>query len=170
MKKLLKRARVRTLASVIAMAFAVQAWAIDPFNVRDIRIEGLQRVEPGTVFASLPFRVGDQYNDEKGSAAIRALFGLGLFTDVRLEVQGDVLVVIVEERPTISQVSFVGAREFERDADSPPSVAWRQTAPGGCGGSRPHVRPRPPADCCQRYRARCRHHRRFRSPAREFGM
>jgi outer membrane protein insertion porin family len=115
MKKLLKRARVRTLASVIAMAFAVQAWAIDPFNVRDIRIEGLQRVEPGTVFASLPFRVGDQYNDEKGSAAIRALFGLGLFTDVRLEVQGDVLVVIVEERPTISQVSFVGAREFERD-------------------------------------------------------
>ena len=115
MKKLLKRARVRTLASVIAMAFAVQAWAIDPFNVRDIRIEGLQRVEPGTVFASLPFRVGDQYNDEKGSAAIRALFGLGLFTDARLEVQGDVLVVIVEERPTISQVSFVGAREFERD-------------------------------------------------------
>ncbi|MES2483540.1 MAG: outer membrane protein assembly factor BamA [Pseudomonadota bacterium] len=115
MKKLMKRARVRTLASVIAMTFAVQAWAIDPFNVRDIRIEGLQRVEPGTVFASLPFRVGDQYNDERGSAAIRALFALGLFTDVRLEVQGDVLVVIVEERPTISQVSFVGAREFERD-------------------------------------------------------
>jgi outer membrane protein insertion porin family len=47
---------------------------VDPFTVRDIRIEGLQRVEPGTVFGSLPFRVGDQYNDEKGSAAIRALF------------------------------------------------------------------------------------------------
>jgi hypothetical protein len=47
------------------------AWALEPFTVRDIRVEGLQRVEPGTVFASMPFRVGDQYNDDKGSAAIR---------------------------------------------------------------------------------------------------
>ena len=70
------------------------AWAVDPFTVRDIRVEGLQRVEPGTIFASLPFRVGETYNDEKGSTAIRALFGLGLFKDVRLEVSGDVLVVI----------------------------------------------------------------------------
>jgi outer membrane protein assembly factor BamA len=47
------------------------AWAVDPFTVRDIRVEGLQRVEPGTIFASLPVRVGDTYNDEKGAAAIR---------------------------------------------------------------------------------------------------
>jgi outer membrane protein insertion porin family len=92
------------------------AWAVDPFTVRDIRVEGLQRVEPGTIFASLPFRIGDQYNDEKGSAAIRALFGLGLFKDVRLETLGDVLVVIVEERPTIADVEFVGLREFDKDA------------------------------------------------------
>ncbi|HYF41674.1 MAG TPA: outer membrane protein assembly factor BamA, partial [Ramlibacter sp.] len=58
----------------------------------------------------------DQYNDEKGSAAIRALFGLGLFKDVRLEVSGDVLVVIVEERPTVADVEFVGAKEFDKDA------------------------------------------------------
>ena len=85
---------------MVAMAFAASsAWAVDPFTVRDIRLEGLQRVEPGTVFASLPFRVGETYNDEKGSAAIRSLFALGLFKDVRLETNGDVLVVIVEERP-----------------------------------------------------------------------
>ena len=54
-------------------------WAVEPFTVRDIRVEGLQRVEPGTVFASIPVRVGDNYNDEKGTASIRALFGLGLF-------------------------------------------------------------------------------------------
>jgi outer membrane protein insertion porin family len=72
-------------------------------------------VEPGTVFASLPFRVGDEYNDEKGSAAIRALFALGLFKDVRLEVSGDVLVVIVEERPSVAEVDFVGSREFDKD-------------------------------------------------------
>jgi outer membrane protein insertion porin family len=116
MKKQLKRFRVRTVSAVVAMAFVVNAWAVDPFTVRDIRVEGLQRVEPGTVFASLPFRIGDLYNDEKGSAAIRALFGLGLFKDVRLEVSGDVLVVIVEERPTVADVDFVGTKEFDKDA------------------------------------------------------
>lgn len=116
MKKQLLRFRARTVSSMVAMAFAANAWAVDPFTVRDIRVEGLQRVEPGTVFASLPFRVGDQYSDDKGSAAIRALFGLGLFKDVRLEVSGDVLVVIVEERPTVADVDFVGAREFDKDA------------------------------------------------------
>ncbi len=101
--------------SLAALALAAHAWAVDPFNVRDIRVEGLQRVEPGTVFASLPVRVGDQYTDDKGAAAIRALFALGLFKDVRLEVAGDVLVVIVEERPTIADVNFVGTREFDKD-------------------------------------------------------
>ena len=115
MKKQIKRFRVRTVAAMVALAFVANAWAVDPFTVRDIRVEGLQRVEPGTVFASLPFRIGDQYNDEKGSAAIRALFGLGLFKDVRLEVSGDVLVVIVEERPTVADVDFVGSREFDKD-------------------------------------------------------
>jgi outer membrane protein insertion porin family len=115
MKQKLKRFRVRTVTAVAALAFAANTWAVDPFTVRDIRVEGLQRVEPGTVFGSLPFRVGDQYNDEKGSAAIRALFALGLFKDVRLEVNGDVLIVVVEERPTVADVSFAGTREFDAD-------------------------------------------------------
>ena len=97
------------------MLFANAVWAVEPFTVRDIRVEGLQRVEPGTIFGSLPFRVGEGYNDEKGAAAIRALFGLGLFKDVRLEVSGDVLVVVVEERPTVADVDFVGTKEFDKD-------------------------------------------------------
>jgi outer membrane protein insertion porin family len=115
MNKQFKRLRARTVTAMVALAFAANAWAVDPFTVRDIRVEGLQRVEPGTVFASLPFRIGDQYSDEKGSAAIRALFALGLFKDVRLEVNGDVLVVVVEERPTVADVDFVGTREFDKD-------------------------------------------------------
>jgi len=94
---------------------AQPVFAVDPFTVRDIRVEGLQRIEPGTVFVSLPFRIGETYNDDKGSNAIRALFGLGLFKDVRLEVNGDVLIVIVEERPTVSDVSFVGIKEFDKE-------------------------------------------------------
>src|SRR3954462_4674658 len=116
MKKQIKRFRVRSIAALAALAFAANAWAVDPFSVRDIRVEGLQRVEPGTIFASLPFRVGDQYNDEKGTAAIRALFALGLFKDVRLEVVNDVLVVIVEERPNIAYIAFSGMKEFDKDA------------------------------------------------------
>ncbi len=90
-------------------------WAVYPFTVRDIRLEGLQRVEPGTVFVSLPVRVGDVYDDDKGSAAIRALFGLGLFKDVRIDVNGDVLIIVLEERPTVAKLEFVGVKEFDKD-------------------------------------------------------
>lgn len=109
--------RVRAWLLLVMMVFsgAGAAWAITPFTVRDIRIEGLQRVEPGTVFVSIPVQVGEVYNDEKGAAAIRALFALGLFKDVRIEVSGDVLVLIVEERPTIGAVDFVGTKEFDKD-------------------------------------------------------
>ena len=98
------------------MLIAKLSWALDPFTIQDIRVEGLQRVEPGTIFASMPLHVGDDYNDEKGSAAIRSLFALGLFKDVRLEANGNVLVVVVEERPTIANVDFLGTKEFDKDA------------------------------------------------------
>ena len=111
--------RFHVLSSCLkALAFAMlswPAWAVDPFTVRDIRVEGLQRIEPGTVFASMPLRVGDRYTDDKGSAAIRALFALGLFKDVRLETQGDVLVVVVQERPSVASVEFIGLKEFDKD-------------------------------------------------------
>jgi outer membrane protein insertion porin family len=107
----------RTAIAVAAFLCAAQAaWALEPFKVQDIRVEGLQRVEAGTVFASMPLRVGDNYNDDKGSAAIRSLFALGLFKDVRLEANGNVLVVVVEERPTIAGVEFVGTKEFDKEA------------------------------------------------------
>ncbi|WP_374413208.1 outer membrane protein assembly factor BamA [Hydrogenophaga sp.] len=116
MKPSISRLRGLKLSAVAsALLLALPAWAVDPFTLKDIRVEGLQRVEPGTVFASLPFRIGDQYNDDKGSSAIRTLFGLGLFSDVRLQINGDVLVVIVEERPTVADVSFSGIKEFDAE-------------------------------------------------------
>lgn len=96
-------------------ALSLPAWAVEPFKLQDIRVEGLQRTEPGTVFSNLPFRVGDVYDDDRGSAAIRALYATGLFSDVRLNVQGDVLVVEVQERPTISGITFSGNKEFNND-------------------------------------------------------
>ena len=107
--------------SLIPLVFAAvvhtgSAWAVEPFKLADIRVEGLQRSDAGTVFASLPFRIGDTYNDEKGVAALRALFATGLFKDVRIQIDGTVVVVVVEERSVIGSIDFVGNKEFEKDA------------------------------------------------------
>ena len=114
------RSRLFRLAPVsVALALALQAGAaraVDAFQLKDIRVEGLQRTDAGTVFAALPFRIGDTYTDEKGAAALRALFATGLFKDVRIDIDGGVAVVIVEERAVIANIDFVGMKEFEKDA------------------------------------------------------
>lgn len=104
-------------ATVVAASFLFlqSGWAVEPFTVKDIRVEGLQRAEAGTIFASLPVRVGDTYSDDKAVASIKALFGLGLFKDVRIDVSDGVLIVIVEERPTIADIEFTGTKEFDKD-------------------------------------------------------
>jgi len=105
---------VLIVAAAAALA-APAAQAVQPFVIKDIRVEGLQRTDPGTVFAALPFRIGDTYTDDKGSAALRALFATGLFKDVRIDIEGDVAVVIVDERAIIASVSFAGLKEFDKD-------------------------------------------------------
>src|SRR5215468_5566969 len=102
------------LATLLALV-AQTVIAFEPFTVKDIRVEGVQRTDAGTVFNYLPIKVGDRVDDEKASAAVKALYATGFFRDVRLEVEGDVLVVIVQERPTISQIDLVGMKEFDKD-------------------------------------------------------
>ena len=105
---------LRRVAAAVLAAYCIGAHAQE-FVVRDIRVEGIQRTEAGTVFTYLPIRVGDRFDPERGTQAIRALYASGLFKDVLLEVDGDVLVVIVEERPAISTISLSGVKEFEKD-------------------------------------------------------
>jgi outer membrane protein insertion porin family len=99
----------------LLLLLATPALAIEPFVVKDIRVEGIQRIEAGTVFSYLPVKVGETMNDEKAAQAIRALFGTGFFKDVSIEVEGGVLVVAVQERPSIAQIEFIGVKEFEKD-------------------------------------------------------
>ncbi len=110
---------LRPAAAIVVMvavaAMVSPAWAVEPFVIKDIRVEGLQRSDPGTVFAALPFRIGDTYNDDKGATALRALFATGLFKDVRIEIDKDVAVVIVDERSIIASVTFVGLKEFDKE-------------------------------------------------------
>jgi outer membrane protein insertion porin family len=102
-------------AALLALSLSTAVLAFDPFVVKDIRVEGVQRTDAGTVFSYLPIKVGDRIDDEKASAAVKALYATGFFRDVRLEAEGGVLVVIVQERPTISQIDIVGTKEFEKD-------------------------------------------------------
>src|SRR5512135_3161487 len=105
----------RYLVAAFICLWAGVAHAFDPFVVRDIHIEGIQRIEAGTVFSYLPVKVGETMTDEKAAQAIRALFGTGFFRDVRLEMDRNVLVVVVEERPAIASIDFVGMKEFDKD-------------------------------------------------------
>ncbi|HQW20448.1 MAG TPA: POTRA domain-containing protein, partial [Rhodocyclaceae bacterium] len=103
------------IAGLVAALFASSASAFDPFVVKDIRVEGIQRTEAGTVFSYLPVKVGDTMNGDKATQAVKALYATGFFKDVRLEIEGGVLVVLIDERPAIASVAFVGLKAFEKD-------------------------------------------------------
>lgn len=103
------------IAALLAFFHAFPATAIEPFVIKDIRIEGIQRTEAGTIFNYLPVKVGDTMTEETAAQAIRALFATGFFRDVSLERDGEVLVVVVQERPSVAQIDFTGAREFNKD-------------------------------------------------------
>ena len=105
----------RFLAAAVAAAFLSPAWAADSFVIKDIRVEGLQRTEPGTVFNYLPLKVGDTFTPQRAGEAIKALFATGFFNDVRVESDGDVLVLAVSERPVIAQLQVNGSKEFPKE-------------------------------------------------------
>lgn len=105
----------KKLAGLVLLLFVSSAWALEPFVIKDIRVEGIQRTEAGTVFGYLPVKVGDTMNDEQAVASIHALFSTGFFKDVRLEADGNVLVILVKERPTIASVTINGVKDFPKD-------------------------------------------------------
>jgi outer membrane protein insertion porin family len=106
---------IATALAVFALAGTAGAQDFEPFVVKDIRVEGLQRTEPGTVFSYLPVKVGETMNAAKARAALRALYATGFFSDVRLDADNQVLVVQVRERPAVAQIDFSGIKQFEPD-------------------------------------------------------
>lgn len=106
---------IKKLAGLIFLFCISRAWAIEPFIVKDIRVEGIQRTDPGAVFSYLPVKVGDTMDDEQGAAAIHALYATGFFKDVLLKVDHGVLIVQVVERPTIASIEINGAKDFPKE-------------------------------------------------------
>lgn len=87
----------------------------DTFTVEDIRLEGLQRVSAGTVFESLPIEAGDQVDDAALVNISRKLFKLGLFNDVSLLRDGNVLIIQLIELPTITKINIKGNKAIQTD-------------------------------------------------------
>ncbi|WP_407946825.1 outer membrane protein assembly factor BamA [Parahaliea maris] len=101
------------LATVSPLAAAQTS---SSFIVSDIRVEGLQRISAGSVFAAMPLAVGDLVNEDALRAAARSLFATGNFDDIRIGRDGNVLVIMVAERPSISEINIEGNKAIETEA------------------------------------------------------
>ncbi len=98
---------------LLALLIAAISWLpasvmAEVFVIKDIRIEGLQRISAGTVFNHIPVKIGERIESEQSSSIIRELYKTGFFKNVRLEREDDVLIVFVQERPAIAQIGITG--------------------------------------------------------------
>lgn len=115
LRRSLARIRRRANALCVSLLLVPGLTFAAAFQVEDVRIEGLQRVSAGTVFAALPVSAGDLIDDAGIGAAVQTLFRTGYFEDIRIVRDGDVLVVRVEERPAIAEIKIDGNKSIETD-------------------------------------------------------
>ena len=106
---------VKSVLAVVMGLLGQLAVAFEAFTISDIRLVGIQRVEPGTVFGYLPIKVGERLDESSAARAVRALYATGFFNDVRFEVEKDVLVIYLSERPTIASVEISGAKDLSSE-------------------------------------------------------
>ncbi len=108
---------MKRVAALFLLAFLAtkSAVAFDTFTVSDIRVDGLSRIAPGTVFTYLPIEKGDSLTPERAEQAMRALYKTGFFKDVALSRQGDILVITVKERPQISKIAIRGNKDIREE-------------------------------------------------------
>ena len=111
----MKRIAVLLLLSCCSWFSAAQINSQDAFQVTDIRVEGTYRVSAGTIFASLPIRVGDVVNQQTLRDATRELFSIGLFETIEIGRDGNVLVINVGELPAISEINIDGNKAIKTD-------------------------------------------------------
>ena len=100
---------------LLGIFFAQALHSAEAFVIQDIRVEGLQRISAGTVFNYLPIKIGQRLEPGDSADVIRALYKTGFFRDVRLEREGDVLIVFVRERPAVASIDITGNKSLETE-------------------------------------------------------
>jgi len=108
-----KKLRLGAVGLCLLLPFS--ALAQEEFIVRDMRVEGLQRIAEGTVFNYLPINVGDRVDSIRIQESIRALYNQGLFDDIEMRHDGDTLIVVVSERPTIESFEIDGNKDIKTE-------------------------------------------------------
>jgi outer membrane protein insertion porin family len=88
---------------------------VDPFVIKDIRVNGLQRITAGAVFNAMTIKVGDRYEDDQSGDIIRQLFQMGFFSDVNVELSADTIISNVQERPAITSIELEGNDDIETE-------------------------------------------------------
>ena len=105
----------RIAALILLASLSANAFAFDPFVVSDIRIDGLSRIAPGTVYTYLPVNKGDRLTNDQAQKAIRALYQTKFFSDVEIDREGDIMVIKVVERPSIAKLTIRGNKDIKTD-------------------------------------------------------
>ncbi len=101
--------------SLMALGLSSLALAVEPFIIKDIRVEGLQRTAPKTVFSYLPVKIGDTFNDGEGENIVKKLYATGFFDDIRVETMGNQVLLTVVERPIISSLDVTGGKTINNN-------------------------------------------------------
>ena len=101
--------------SLMALGLSSLALAVEPFIIKDIRVEGLQRTAPTTVFSYLPVKIGDTFNDGEGENIVKKLYATGFFDDIRVETMGNQVLLTVVERPIISNFDVAGGKTINNN-------------------------------------------------------
>lgn len=104
--------KIKTLGMAALLLIGTSSAQAQSFDVSDIRVEGLQRVSAASVFNAFPVNANDRVSEQQLAAAARDLFATGLFEDVSLAREGDVLVIQVVERPTIARLNIEGNQQI----------------------------------------------------------
>lgn len=103
------------IITIIFLFCSNQAFAIMPFIIKNIRIEGTEHIDAKTIFSYLPVHIGDVFINNKGIKVIKMLYATGFFKDIQVKVKNDILIVYVTERPVITHINFLGTKEFNQE-------------------------------------------------------
>jgi len=106
---------VRKTLFALLVLLPLTSMAAGSFVVKDMRVEGLQRISEGTVFNYLPINIGDTIDSVRIGEAIRALYGQNLFDDIEMRREEDTLIIAVKERPSIENFSIDGNKDIKTE-------------------------------------------------------